>query len=148
MKLIYRFTIGIISMLAITSVRADDIIRSCSLLEITIINTTHSVCQLISSNVIHGELISPPFSRIVSGDVTHFEIEQSFFYGPEIELQYSCGGQSVRFSSQQNYNFLSCGNITATIISSEGNICTTFAIQDGTGLSPGRIHWVISSGDN
>lgn len=140
-----KYAVILFSLFITTPVWAGSESNDCERLHVQIGNMTSTSCQLVSSNVIHGNLVTPPPATIPAGFTGQFDIKQTF-HGPNVVLQYACNGEQVTFSSQQNYCFMKAGQITGTIVSSSSNIHGSFTAEEGSYFwsKPGLINWLIS----
>lgn len=93
--------------------------NGCESLEIQIGNATNAACRLISTNIIHGSLVSAPPAVILSGYTERFTIHQTV-YGPHILLEYNCDNKRIKIKTQQNFCFLKAGKITTETLYSAG----------------------------
>ena len=119
--------------------------NSCGRLHIQIGNALNQSCQLRSKQVIHGNLITSPPVLIAPGFSARFDMRQTF-YGPDIILEYRCHGESISFSSQQNYCFMKAGKITGKVFTNGTKLRATYTAEPGSAFwgRPGLISWVIS----
>lgn len=128
---------------SVTSWASDE--NNCGRLHVQIANGTSSVCQLISSKIVRGILISSPPTAILPGDSKRFDMTQAFS-GPNIILEYSCHNEHVIFESQQNYCFLQAGDITGTLLPPiNPYLQVTYTAETGSFFwsRPGIINWFI-----
>lgn len=119
--------------------------RNCGTFHIQIANITSSPCYLTRTNVIHGNLQTPPPATIAPSFSKSFEITQTL-RGPEIDLQYDCGGQQISFKSQQNLCFVAAGSIRGEVLFKTKDIDAFYTAETGSGYwdKPGIISWKIT----
>lgn len=145
----YKFTplfVIFLNLMITTNAYADIKDNDCARLHIQIGNASNTACQLISSKVIHGTLVSSPPAMIMAGFTERFDVTQTY-RGPEIVLVYSCGGKRITVASQQNYCLLKAGDVSGRIIAADENIHATYTTENGSYYwgRPGLINWVLTT---
>lgn len=120
---------------------------SCAYLQIQIANATNQICHLVSSDVIHGSLLTAPPAALFPGNTRSFYMSQTL-YGPHITVQYRCSNEIVTLTSQQNYCALEAGDISASVGQPfPRSMRVDYIKQTGSYYwdTPGMVSWVISS---
>lgn len=120
--------------------RTDD---ACGQLSIMLASAPGHTCSLVRGHIAHGKLINgatlPP---VLTNIPSSLQMEQAFFYGPDVELTYSCDQtKTITISTQQKYCALKAGPITTTSDSDETKAISTM----GSALlgAHGSVSWVV-----
>ncbi len=119
---------------------------SCDDLTIVITNTTTNGCSLTQQNLKHGYFpyyyFAPTYIKASEAVAT---LVAQNFYGPELELTYSCGeGKSITINSQQNWSFLSAGDVHGQIVNAT-SMSADFQVVNGSCFNsqPGQLLWKL-----
>ena len=147
MKIIHKFLLTLFLSLTFSVPAWADEDNECGILKVQIANGTHHICYLVSSDVVHGNLMDQPPAALIPGQAKRFAMSQTL-YGPHIVITYRCEGNFITITSQQNYCFLEAGNITGNISPPyPKNISVNSVIESGSYYwsKPGMISWIFSS---
>lgn len=82
--------------------RAAYAVYPCETMHVQLVNNATTYCQLSFMRVLGGSLMSLPPQSILVNDSKTFDMSSSYFYGPDIILEYSCGAKSLRFEVKQS----------------------------------------------
>lgn len=144
-KIIY--VSAVLSSLVTGLVYAGNDDNDCGKLNIMITNLTKEPCTLLSAYLFHGyySYISSVPAFIPPGiSAGPIFLEQGLF-GPELELTYSCGPNSVvTFTSKQNYCFLWAGDVYGEVERAQ-NTKADYQAANGSWFwgQHGSINWVL-----
>lgn len=138
---------ALLSSLATGFVHAENDNNNCGSLNIMITNLTKEPCTLLSAYLYHGYYSytsSVPAFIPPGTSAGPIFLEQGFF-GPELELTYSCGpGSIVTFNSKQNYCFLSAGDVYGQVKYAQNTAADYQAVNGSWFWSQhGSINWML-----
>lgn len=134
----------LLTMLGLTCVMGQVYSFSCAYLNIEVINASTNTCKLVNQNLKHGTFdfftAAPTYLPPNAGGQI---ILSQTFYGPELDLTYSCGDNTeITFTSRQGYCGFSAGDVSGTIVNAQG---MTADLQTTAGdwwwAQPGTITW-------
>lgn len=118
----------------------------CGYFNVSLQNYTGTTCVLLSAATHSGAIVGGIVPQyIANGELTpSFQMQQGYFSGPEVRLDYQCGDRSVTLTSKQNYCFWQAGDVS-------GDVFTNYAIHvkyiptNGSywNSRPGQILWTI-----
>ena len=119
--------------------------NNCGNLNIMITNLTGEPCTLLSNYLFHGyySFTSSVPAFIPSGTIAGPVFLEQGFFGPELELTYSCGpNRLVTFNSKQNYCFLWAGEVYGEVKYTQ-NIGADYQAMNGNWFwsQHGNINW-------
>lgn len=117
---------------------------SCGSLHISIANKTNGQCRLKGFTVLGGSYEQYPPATIESGALAEFDMVP-YFYGPGIELVYSCDGREVTLLSQLDLSVFWGKAPSSNVVRKNPGL--TIEHEDLTGYCmrglPGVENWTI-----
>ena len=132
---------GIIAALALVSAQSQ------AFLLVQIVNDTDAVCKLQSYELRHGILITAVPQRIAPSMDAAFNANDSGYFGPEVELNYDCGGKKISLNCQEDIGYFSAGNVHARLDFADPGIIARVTTQNGSYYwnQAGMINWTIEN---
>lgn len=134
----------LLTMLGLTCAMGQAYSFSCAYLNVEVINATSNTCTLVNQNLKHGAFdfftTAPTYLPPNTGGQI---ILGQTFYGPELDLTYSCGDDTeITFTSQQGYCGFSAGDVSGVIVNAK-NMTAESQITTGSWwwAQPGTINW-------
>ena len=133
---------GIIAALALISAQAQ------AFLLVQLVNDTDAVCKLQNYDLRHGILWTAVPQRIAPSLAASFNADDSGYFGPEVELNYDCGGKKVSLNCQEDrWLFWTAGAVHARLDFADPGIIARAETEQGSYFwnQAGHIVWYIEN---
>lgn len=122
--------------------------NSCQQLEIQISNNTTESCVLGYHQLLHGNYVdnhSTAPALIWPMHTIKFDLKQSEFYGPDIQLEYICGAGSAKIELKQALCFGYAGKVSSTLLEHKALLIYFSSVESSLWYNThGVAKWVLS----
>lgn len=122
----------------------------CQMLHIQLSNISKKDCTLTSKQLVYGNEFNSPPHDIPASNSKPYDLGQSVYGGPTVNLTYTCGKKKITLHSQQNMCFASSGPIHTSILYADEGISAVAKTHEGSTFwdRPGTITWIINVQDD